>query len=75
MGPHEPDDDAAERHVREEVEIGRLSNVLAEQFHEDPTDVEPAVRDEFQRRSSSPIRDFVPVFVERSVRRKLRDTE
>jgi len=67
------DDAAAEQHVRDEIEIGRVSGLLADRFHEDPSAIESAVRAEFERHSDSRIKDFVPVFVERSVRRQLCD--
>src|SRR5262245_39740465 len=60
-------------HVRNEVEIGRLTAELSDRFGDvAPDTVEQAVRAAFSRRSDVPIQDFVPIFVERSIRRALR---
>jgi hypothetical protein len=65
--------EAAERHVREEIEIVRLSAALADEFGQLlPDTIEHAVRDAYQRRSAVSVKEFVPVFVERDVRRELR---
>ena len=56
-----------------QLEIERLSADLALEFHDVPTDVIARdVRSEFARRSSSPIQDFIPIFVQRRVRERLR---
>ena len=59
--------------VRHEHEVERISADLADKFDDVSLQViESGVRAEFERRSSSPVQDFVPVFVERSLRGKLR---
>ena len=64
-------DDASQ--VRVELEIGRLRDELASRFGEvSPDVVESELRGEFHRRAGYPVQDFVPIFVERSVRQKLR---
>jgi hypothetical protein len=63
----------AERHVREEIEIERLSAALAAEYGQlAPSAIELAIRDAFERRSAVSVKDFVPIFVERDVRRGLR---
>ena len=65
-------DDAAR--VREQLEIDRLRDELVDEFGDISPDVlEQGIRNEFQQRAARPVQDFVPVFVERSVRQKLRD--
>jgi hypothetical protein len=65
--------DSAERHVREEVEIERLSAALSDEFGRlSPDEIEHAVRDAFERRSAVSVKDFVPIFVQRELRRELR---
>jgi hypothetical protein len=60
--------------VREDLEIGRLSAELADRFQDvSPEVIEYGVREEFVRWSSVPVRDFVPIFVARAVRGKLRE--
>jgi len=63
-------DDAAQ--VRNELEVDRLSRELAERFQIARDLVESRVRDEFRRWSSVPIQDFVPIFVERAMRGRIR---
>jgi hypothetical protein len=59
--------------IREDLEIGRLSAELAHRFRGVPPEViEHSVREEFVRWSAVPIHDFVPIFVERALRGKLR---
>jgi hypothetical protein len=59
--------------VRKQSEIGRLRDELSVEFDDvSPTVIEQGIRSEFERRAAFPVQDFVPVFVERSVRRKLR---
>jgi hypothetical protein len=65
--------DQAELHVRNETEIGRISTELAGSLEASPDTIESAVRAEFDRRASAKIQDFVPIFVERSLRHALRD--
>jgi len=66
----------ARRHVRESNEIDRITDDLTGEFEAvAPPTIEAAVRAEFDRRHDAPVQDFVPVFVERSLRRKLRSTE
>jgi hypothetical protein len=65
--------DEAPQHVHQEVEIGRLSGVLADQFpHVAPGAIEQAVRAEFTRRANAQITEFVSLFVERDLRRRFR---
>jgi hypothetical protein len=66
-------DDRATEIVRKELEIERLSAELSDEFHVSPEMLEAGLRSEFERRSTYPVQDFVPIFVERSVRGKLRD--
>jgi hypothetical protein len=65
-------DDRATEVVRKELEIARLSSELSEKYHLSPEMLEAGVRAEFDRRAAYPIQEFVPIFVERSVRGKLR---
>jgi hypothetical protein len=59
--------------VREAIEVDRLSAALANQFEDVSRDlIEEDVREEFDRWSDVPVRDFVPIFVERALRGKLR---
>ena len=58
--------------VREEIEVNRLRQELSEEFDIAPEVLEQGIRNEFERRSAYPVQDFVPVFVERSIRQKLR---
>jgi hypothetical protein len=59
--------------VREDLEVGRLSAELADRFHDvSPEAIEDEVRAEFVRWSAVPVQDFVPIFVERAMRQKLR---
>jgi hypothetical protein len=63
------------QHVLQELEVDRLSDALAEEFERaDPDTIETVVRAEFARRSRAPIQDFVPVFVERTLRRRFRNS-
>ena len=64
-------DDAAR--IREQLEIGRIRDDLADEFDDvAPEVLEQGIRNEFARRAAYPVQDFVPVFVQRSVRQKLR---
>ncbi len=58
--------------VRQEIEIERLRSELSDEFHVSPEMLEAGLRAEFESRSEYPVQDFVPIFVERSVRGKLR---
>ena len=59
--------------IREDLEIGRLSAELSDRSRGVPPEViEHSVREEFVRWSVVPVHDFVPIFVERALRRKLR---
>jgi hypothetical protein len=59
--------------LQEDLEIGRLSAELADRFRGVPPEViEHSVREEFVRWSAVPVHDFVPIFVARALRRKLR---
>jgi hypothetical protein len=63
------------RRVHQELEVDRLSDVLATEFERaDPDTIETVVRAEFAHRSRAPIQDFVPVFVERTLRRRFRNS-
>jgi hypothetical protein len=65
--------DEAEHHVHQEIEIERLSAELAAEFRQvTPESIETAVRDEFERGAQARVKDFLPLFVERNVRRRLR---
>jgi hypothetical protein len=58
----------AEKHSTEE-EIERITRAYADRVDDvDRGDVEATVRAEFDRWSTVAISDFVPIFVERSVR-------
>ena len=60
--------------VRGGVEIGRLSAELADRFQGvSPEVIEYGVREEFVRWSAVPVQDFVPIFVARALRGKLRE--
>jgi hypothetical protein len=60
-------------HARQELDVERISSELTHEFNDvSPQDIELGVREEFDRRSDSPVRDFVPIFVQRSLRGKLR---
>jgi hypothetical protein len=65
-------DDRATEIVRKELEIERLSVELSDEYHLSPETLEAGVRAEYDRRATYPIQEFVPIFVERSVRKKLR---
>ena len=64
-------DDAS--HVRQEIEIDRLAAALADEYpgvaHEV---IDAGVRAEFSRWERSRVQDFVPIFVARSLRGRLR---
>jgi hypothetical protein len=58
--------------VRQSNEVGRITEDLSERFPQYQAEtVEALVRAEFGRRSSAPVQDFVPVFVERALRARL----
>jgi hypothetical protein len=60
--------------VREDLEVDRVSAELANRFQDvSPSVIELGVRSEFGRWSAVPVRDFVPIFVERALRGKLRE--
>ena len=60
--------------VREDLEVGRVTAELANMFQDvSPDLIEYGVRNEFSRWSSARVRDFVPIFVERALRGKLRE--
>jgi hypothetical protein len=57
---------------REEVAIIQVAERLQERFPSVPEDqIEQTVRAEYHRFDGSPIRDFVPIFVERNAREDL----
>jgi hypothetical protein len=61
--------------VRHRIEVDRLSRDLADEFAQiAPAAIEDSVRAEFVRRSDAPVQDFVPIFVYRNLREKLRAT-
>jgi hypothetical protein len=63
--------EAEERSMQQEIE--RITRKFADRVRGvDRVDVENAVRAEFDRWSSVAIREFVPIFVERSVRSRYR---
>ena len=60
------------RHTPEEAAIRQVVARLAQQFPELSADeIDRAVNGQYDRFRSSPIRDFVPVLVERATRRQL----
>lgn len=62
--------------VRQSNEIGRITDELAGKYPRyEPDTVEALVRAEFTRRSQAPIQDFVPVFVERALKSRLRNRQ
>ncbi len=62
-------------HDRHDLEVHRLTTELASRFDDwSPDVIEQGLRQEFERRAEYPVQDFVPIFVERSVREKLRTT-
>ena len=61
--------------VREEFEADRLTADLVDRFRDvSPDVIECRVRDEFDRWSAAPVRDFIPIFVERALRGTLRES-
>lgn len=63
--PHRPG-------VSEQARIAEIERRLTEQFPEVDTDVlDEVVRQHHSRFQASPIRDFVPLLVEKGVRREL----
>ena len=59
--------------VREEFEADRLTAELVNRFSDvSPDVIECRVREEFDRWAGVPVRDFVPIFVERALRGKFR---
>ena len=59
---------------REDQEIARVINRLTQQFPElPPEEIERAVHGTYTSFGDSPIRDFVPVLVERASRKTLAD--
>jgi hypothetical protein len=64
---------AAPQVSRQSSEVGRITEDLSTQFPEcNPETVAALVVAEFGRRSKAPIQDFVPVFVERALKARLR---
>jgi len=62
--------------VRGELEADRLTADLVNRFQDvSPDVIESGVREEFDRRQGVPVRDFVPIFVERALRGKFRNGE
>ncbi len=54
-------------------QIGRVTHDLSTRFPEYQSEtLEALVAAEFSRRSGVPVQDFVPVFVERALRERLR---
>jgi hypothetical protein len=62
----EPARSAADKHVR------AVTDRLAEEFGGTAVDLEHRVRSEFSRWGDARVTQFVPVFVERTVRNELR---
>jgi hypothetical protein len=61
--------------VREEFEADRLTAELVNRFRDvSPDVIECRVREEFDRWAGVPVRDFIPIFVERALRGKFRAT-
>lgn len=64
------------RSSAEEAAIRQVVSRLAQQFPElSADDIDRAVNGQYDRFRSSPIRDFVPVLVERATRRQLSQRE
>jgi hypothetical protein len=63
-----------EAQAREDTALGRVVDSLHDEFGNRQTREDPhqAVEDERRRWLTAPVRDFVPIFVERSVRSRLR---
>jgi len=63
--------------VPEDVEVQRLSDDLSGEFKQvGHDDIEHAVRDSFERHSArARVKDFVPIFVERELRRLFRSSK
>jgi hypothetical protein len=60
--------------VREEFEADRLTAELVNRFRDvSPDVIECRVREEFDRWAGVPVRDFIPIFVERALRGKFRE--
>ncbi len=59
--------------VRDDLEVDRLTAELADKYRDiSPEVIEHVVRAEFERWSHVPVHDFVPIFVARALRGKLR---
>jgi hypothetical protein len=59
--------------VREEFDVDRLTAALANTFEGVSLEqIELHVRQEFARWSAVPVRDFVPIFIERALRGRMR---
>ena len=59
--------------ARSDADVERISAELVDGFDQVTADeIEQDVRAEFGRWSSSPVQDFVPIFVTRAVRQRLR---
>lgn len=58
------------------TEVERLTEQLSFEYSEqfDRDTIETVVRADFARWSGAPIQDFVPIFVERKIRERLRRT-
>jgi hypothetical protein len=62
----------ARRHRVEQAALSRIADRMAAQFPELPAaDIHLAIQGRYAQFEGSPIRDFVPVLVERSVRADL----
>jgi hypothetical protein len=60
--------------IRESIEVDRITEELAHSFRETPAGaIEEGVRAEFERRHDVKVHDFVPIFVERAMRHKIRE--
>lgn len=67
-----PNHESAHRAGAEQVGFDRLVKRIKGQFPEvEPEVVDQTVRGEYGKFGTSPIRDFVPILVERSVREEL----
>jgi hypothetical protein len=59
--------------VRNDLDADRLIVEMAGRFPDIPAErIEDGVRAEFGRWSTVPVREFVPIFVERTIKGKLR---
>ena len=62
--------------ARERAALDHVASALVEDVGEDAAeDVQKVVEDAARRYEDAPVRDFVPIMVERDAKERLRDTE